>query len=68
MLYDLAVMSAKIAGIVVALLLARAVQLHLRFKASMRRLQKQGVEIYPGSDTFLIGAVAAIDQERERRS
>ena len=39
MLYDIAVMTAKIAGVLLLIILARAVQMHMQAQAKLRRLK-----------------------------
>ena len=67
MIIDLLIFVAKIAGILIVLLIARAFYVNSRTKAKIKRLVDQGMESYPGNETFLLGAVASVGEERKKR-
>ena len=55
MIVDLIWLVAKIFGVFLIVIIVRAVQKHLEVQGVIKRLAAQGMESYPGNDTFLVG-------------
>ena len=56
MIVDLIWLVAKILGVLLVVIIVRAVQKHFEVQSIINRLKAQGIESYPGNDTFLVGA------------
>ena len=67
MIVDIILLVAKILGVVLVLIIARAIQLHFQVQGKIKRLTAQGIESYPGNDTFLVGAAPYLVSERKKR-
>ena len=67
MIVDILVLILKIFGVLVVIMITRAVQIHLKIQSDIKRLQKEGVISYPGNDNFLAGPMAYILGEKKKR-
>ena len=56
MIVDIIWLVAKIFGVFLVVIIARAIQKHFEVQSKINRLKAQGIESYPGNDTFLVGA------------
>ena len=56
MIVDLIWLVAKVLGVLLVVIIVRAVQKHFEVQSIINRLKAQGIESYPGNDTFLVGA------------
>lgn len=68
MIWDIAVILAKIFGIFLLVCFLRAVQLHYQVQAQLNRLQREGIKSYPGNDAFLLGPMVRIGAEYNERN
>ena len=68
MILDIIWLIVKIVAVLIVLVIGRALQIHWRIKATIKRLSAQGIENYPGNETFLMGAAANVVGERTKRA
>ena len=55
MIVDIIWLVAKIFGVLLIVIIARAIQKHFEVQGMIKRLVAQGIESYPGNETFLVG-------------
>ena len=67
MIIELAWLIAKIFGALVLVCIVRAVYIHMQNQKVLQRFEKQGIKSYPGNDTFLVGPVATVENEWQKR-
>ena len=56
MIFDLAILLLKIFGAILLIVMLRAIKINLRTSNTIKRLGEQGIESYPGNETFLVGS------------
>ena len=67
MIIELAWLVAKIFGAILVLIIARATYLHMQNQKVIQRFVSQGIHSYPGNNTFLVGPVATVENEWQKR-
>ena len=67
MFVDLFFLILKLFGVLLVILIARAVQMHFKVQGDISRLKKQGIFSYPGNDAFLVGPIPHLEEERKKR-
>ena len=56
MIFDLAILLLKVFGAILLIVMLRAIKINLRTSNTIKRLGEQGIESYPGNETFLVGS------------
>ena len=66
-LIDIGITIAKLIGVILVVCIARAFQIHYRIYLTLRRLEKQGIESYPGNYLYLLfGPLVALKWQYEK--
>ena len=64
MFVDLIFLFLKLFGVLLVILIARAIQMHFKVQGDISRLVKQGITSYPGNEAFLVGPIPHLESER----
>ena len=64
---DILILLGKVAALIFVIFTARAIWIHMRILATLRRLTVQGITSYPGNRNFLIGPALTVHSEFEKR-
>ena len=60
MIVDILILILKVVAVLFVILIARAVQKHLKIQSDIKRLTAQGIINYPGNEKFLFGPILDI--------
>ena len=67
MIVDILFFLLKIFGVLMVIIITRAVQMHMKIQSDIARLKKQGIYSCPGNETFLAGPVVKFLEEKKKR-
>ena len=67
MIVDILFLLLKIFGVLMVVIITKAVLKHMKIQSDIKRLEKEGIFSYPGNDKFLAGPIVEALEEKKKR-